>query len=58
MTELPCCSMALLRNFLQVADKVKPGVWIVKDQWVKKHGLSTEVPEGVQMPASERPATR
>jgi hypothetical protein len=38
---------------LQAADKVKPGVWICKEQWVKQYGLSTELPQGVQPPAAE-----
>jgi hypothetical protein len=38
---------------MQAADKVKPGVWICKEQWMKQYGLSTELPQGVQLPAGE-----
>eukprot|EP00775_Hariotina_reticulata_P007967 gene7967-8165_t len=42
----------LLTQFLSyVADKVKPGVWIVKETWVQKHGLATELPQGMQVAA-------
>lgn len=40
----------------QVADKIKPGVWVCKEPWVKKYGLAAEVPASLQpkdAPASE-----
>jgi len=43
---------------MQVADKMKPGVWIVKDNWVQKHGLAAELPQGLQMSAGGAPTGR
>jgi hypothetical protein len=47
------CVLPRVLCALQAADKVKPGVWICKEQWVKQYGLSTELPQGVQPPAAE-----